>query len=110
MYLNILSSVSEFLPRRVKRAALLKAMLLHKGIESESKIEQVFNTVGLHPTNTSDWLAKEAVREVESLPNIDSSESVTKWIASLPRSLRYETSHLLRRDVNINCRLLKGIA
>jgi len=109
MYIKILSSIGEFLPRRVRRAALLKAMLLHEGVESKSTTSKIFDAVGLTETNTSNWLAKEVVNDIHSLPDADTNE-VSKWIDQLPEAVRYETRSLLLRDVVINSNLIHKLA
>ena len=70
MYVKILSSIGEFLPRRVRRAALLKAMLLHEGVNSKSSISKAFEAVGLTESNTSNWLAKELVEIFTRCPKV----------------------------------------
>ena len=110
MNLQILSSVSEFLPRKVKRAALLKAMLVHNGVNSETQSAKIFKAVGLHPSSTSDWLAREQLPNLGDLPKVDNRKSIMKWIEELPVSLRYETTAMLRRDVAINVRLVKSVS
>ena len=109
MYIKILSSIGEFLPRRIRRAALLKAMLLHEGVESKSATSKIFDAVGLTETNTSNWLAKEVVNDIHSLPDPDTTK-ISEWVDALPEAVRYETRNLLLRDVVINSNLINKLA